>query len=309
MAFLPRFRLSILTLKDRPVQSRGRPVGRSRMKIVAGRWSNWSGGVVCRPQAIIAPRDEVELAAAIRQAPGPVRVPGTGHSFTPLNATDGTIVDLAAFMGVRGMDPGRRGAPIAASTPIWDVGPALCSLGFGFKNQGDIDRQTLAGVVSTGTHGTGPTLGSFSADVAGFRLMLATGEVIDCTPTDNADIYEAGRLSLGMLGVLTEISMHVRPAYKLAEKNFLLPAGEAFNQLDSLVAANRHFEFFWFPYADNVICKSLNETDAAAPAPRGSEDMYRRGEKAGSDSRIFAGINEFLPYAPFLLRPAHRLFS
>src|SRR5580692_6362456 len=309
MAFLPRFCLSILTLKDRPVQSRWRPVGRSRMKIVAGRWSNWSGGVVCKPQAIIAPRDEVELAAAIRQAPGPVRVPGTGHSFTPLNATDGTIIDLAAFTGVRGMDPERQVATIAAGTPLWDAGPALCSLGFGFKNQGDIDRQTLGGVVSTGTHGTGESLGSFSADVAGFRLMLANGEIIDCTPSENAEIFEAGRLSLGLFGVLTEISMQVRPAYKLVEKNFLLSVDDAFTQMDALVAGNSLFDFFWFPYAVRVICKTLNDTTEPVPAPRSSEEMYKRGEKGGSDMRVFSGINEVLPYAPFLLKPAHRLFS
>jgi len=279
------------------------------MKIVAGRWSNWSGGVTCKPKQVVAPKDEVELAAAIRHARGPVRVPGTGHSFTPLNATDGTIVDLGAFTGVRGMDPARGIATIAAGTPIWDIGPALCSLGFGFKNQGDIDRQTLGGVVSTGTHGTGPTLGSFSADVAGFRLMLANGELLDCTPTENPDIFEAGRLSLGLLGVLTEISMQVRPAYKLVEKNFLMASADAFRDLDSLVASNRHFEFFWFPYSDNVVCKSLNETDEPAPSPRGSEEMFVRGEKTSGDSRTFAAINEFLPYAPFLLKPAHRLFS
>jgi FAD-linked oxidoreductase len=279
------------------------------MKIVAGRWSNWSGGVVCKPRQIVAPKDEVELAAAVRQAPGPVRVPGTGHSFTPLNATDGTIIDLAAFSGVRGLDPEREIATIAAGTPIWDIGPALCSLGFGFKNQGDIDRQTLGGVVSTGTHGTGTTLGSFSADVAGFRLMLATGEVIDCTPTENAEIYEAGRLALGLFGVLTEISMHVRPAYKLVEKNFLLAAEDALKDFDTLIGKNRHFEFFWFPYADNVICKTLNETNADAPTPRSSEAMFKRGEKSSRDSRIFTGINEFLPYTPFMLRSAHRMFS
>ena len=79
--------------------------------------------------------------------------------------------------------------------------------------------------------------------------------------------------------------------------------------MDALVNANRHFEFFWFPYAENVICKSLNETTDAAPAPRSSEEMYRRGEKAGTDSRVFTLINDVLPYAPFLLKPAHRLFS
>src|SRR6185295_12608929 len=135
------------------------------MKIVGGKWSNWSGGVICKPREIVAPKDEVALAAAVRQGKGPVRVPGSGHSFTPLNATDGTLIDLAAFGGLKGFDPATNVATLGAATRLWEVGPLLHPLGRGLKNMGDIDRQTLGGVVGTGTHGTGITLGSFSAEV------------------------------------------------------------------------------------------------------------------------------------------------
>ncbi len=89
----------------------------------------------------------------------------------------------------------------------------------------------------------------------------------------------------------------------------MLPIGELFRRLDGLVADNRHFEFFWFPYSDVGVCKVLNESDEDAPEPRSAEEMRVRGEKSGSDERAFAAINAVLPYAPFLLRPAHRLFS
>jgi FAD-linked oxidoreductase len=279
------------------------------MKIVGGKWSNWSGGVRCEPRKVVAPKDEVDLAAAIRQAEGPVRAPGSGHSFTPVHASDGMLLDLAAFDGLKSIDESRQTATLAAATPLWRAGPLLNARGFGLKNMGDIDRQTLAGAVNTGTHGTGRTLKNFSAEVAGFRLVLASGEVIDCSASENADIFAAGRTSLGTFGVMTEIAMNVRPKYKLVERNFLLPIKELFKQLDKLVADNRHFEFFWFPYADVAICKSLNETDEPAPEPRTAEQMYERGERGTSDQRAFGTINEFLPYTPFLLKPAHRLFS
>ena len=211
------------------------------MKIVGGKWSNWSGTVSCRPRTIVAPKDEVELAAAVRKADGGVRVPGAGYSFTPLNVTDGTLIDLSAFTGLKGCDPGRQVATIAAATPLWGIGSLLHPMGFALKTMSDIDRQTLGGAVGTGTHGTGITLGSFSADVASFRLVLANGEVIHCSPDENAEIFAAGRTSMGMLGVMTEIDMNVRPIYKLGEKQFVHPIDELFRQLDGLVAANRHF--------------------------------------------------------------------
>jgi FAD-linked oxidoreductase len=279
------------------------------MKIVGGKWSNWSGGVTCKPKEFVTPKDDVELAAAIRKCPAPVRVPGTGHSFTPLNATEGTIIDLKAFDGLHGFDHERAVATFGAATPVWEIGPLLHPAGFALKNMGDIDRQTLGGVVGTGTHGTGATLGSFSAEVAGFRLVLADGSLVDCSPSENTEVFDGGRCSMGMFGVMTEISMYVRPVYKLAEKEFLLPTAELFEKLDDLVAANRHFEFFWFPYADVAICKTLNETGEPAPDPRDAETMFKRGEASGSQARMFSLINEILPYASFLLAPAHRFFS
>src|SRR5262249_45196949 len=140
---------------------------RSPMKLVNGKWSNWSGGVKCRPKTVTAPNNEIDLAGAVRSAEGPLRVPGSGHSFTPLCASDGTLLDLSAFSGLKSVSFDPPTATILASTPLWELGPALHAKGLALKNMGDIDRQTLGGVVATGTHGTGPTLGSFSAEVAG----------------------------------------------------------------------------------------------------------------------------------------------
>lgn len=279
------------------------------MKIVGKTWCNWSGSVCCKPAQVIALKDEIDLAAAIRKAKRRIRVPGAGHSFTPLNATQGTLIDLAAFDGLRRLDRERGVATFGAATPIWNIGPLLHAEGFALVNQGDIDRQTLGGVVGTGTHGTGPDLGSFSAEVAGFRLVLASGQVLHCSRTENAEIFEGGRLSLGLLGVMTEISMFVRPVYRLVERQFLLPIVDLFRRLDSLIAGTRHFEFFWFPYSNHAVCKTLHETTDPAPEPLDPDDMYRRGEAVGGQARVFAAINAVLPYARPLVRPAHRLFS
>ena len=279
------------------------------MKIVGGKWSNWAGNVSFRPREVVAPRDEVELAAAVRKAEGNVRFPGTGHSFAPLNQTDGTLIDLSAFVGLKGFDPSRETASVAGATPLWGLGSLLHPLGYALKNMADVDRQTLAGAVATSTHGTGRMFGSLSADVASFRLLLASGEVIHCSADENADIFNAGRTAQGLLGVMTEIDMHVRPVYKLQRKYFLHPIDELFRQLEGLVNANRHFEFFWFPESEVAVCKALNESEAHAPTRHSARTLHARGERRRGREYVFAGINELVRTMPALTGPSHRFMS
>jgi len=279
------------------------------MKIVGGKWSNWSRNVVFRPKHVAVARDELELAAAVRQAEGRVRFPGAGHSFSPLNQTDGTLIDLGAFTGLKGFDPERETASIAGATPLWGLGSLLHPLGYALKNMGDVDRQTLAGAVATSTHGTGRTLGSLSAEVASFRLLTATGEIIHCSRQENADIFAAGRTAMGLLGVMTEIDMRVRPVYKLQRKYFLHPIDELFRQLDGLVEANRNFEFFWFPDSQFAVCKALNESQAHAPTRHSARTLHARGERRRANEYVFAGLNELMCYMPGLSRPAQLFFT
>lgn len=279
------------------------------MKIVGGKWTNWSGNVQFKPRHVLEPKDEVDLAVAIRKTGGHIRFPGNGHSFAPLNQTDGTLIDLSAFSGLKGFDPEREVASIAGATPLWGLGSLLHPLGYALKSMGDIDRQTLGGAVATGTHGSGRGLGSLSADVASFRLLLTTGEVIHCSPEENPEFFAAGRLSLGLFGVMTEIDMKVRPVYKLQRKYFLHPVVELFRQLDGLVNANRTFSFFWFPHSEIAVCRSLNETECHAPERHSARTLFSRGERRRVDEYVFSGISELMRFVPGLTKPAQRFFT
>lgn len=279
------------------------------MKIVGGTWTNWSGSVSFRPRDIVAPTEEVGLAAAVRKTEGHVRFPGNGHSFTPLNQTDGTLIDLKAFTGLKGFDPGREVASIAAATPMWELGSLLHPLGYALKNMGDVDRQTLGGAVATGTHGTGLKFGSLSADVASFRLLTSGGEVLHCATDENPEIYAAGRLALGLFGVMTEIDMAVRPIYKLQRRYFTMPVAELVPRLDGLIATNRNFEFFWFPCSDFAVCKSLNETEAHAPTRHSARTLKARGEIRRPQEYVFAGGCELLRLLPGFSKGLNRFFT
>jgi FAD/FMN-containing dehydrogenase len=149
---------------------------------------------------------------------------------------------------------------------------ALWAEGLSLINQGDINLQSLAGALATGTHGTGAAIGSISTQACGYRMMLADGSMVECGPDRNGALFQAQRLSLGLLGVATEVLLHVMPAYYLEERITRVKLSDIGARLDELALATRHMEFFVFPYSDDAILKTLQPVPAGGVF-RGGKDL------------------------------------
>ncbi|MGD1934935.1 MAG: D-arabinono-1,4-lactone oxidase [Candidatus Phaeomarinobacter sp.] len=268
-------------------------------------WTNWSGALTCAPSSYIEAGSEDEIRAAIQEAAaqgrGPVRAPGTGHSFTPIVITDGTMINIDAHAGLVDVDSAAARARLKAGTKISDLGAPLLEAGLALANQGDINRQSIAGAISTGTHGTGLTLGSVSAQAAGLRIATADGGTINCSADENPEVFTAGRVSLGTLGIITEFVLQCLPAYSLRETGGRMAVTDVFAQMETLVSDNRHFEFFWFPFADDVLVKFLNTTDEPARPPRDSG--------GGMEQFAMVAACEISRFAPFMRGPLQRFLT
>jgi FAD-linked oxidoreductase len=230
------------------------------------RWRNWSGSVAASPERIERPRSEAELAALVAGARR-VRAAGTGHSFMPLCETDGLLVSLADMAGPIEVAADRSSAWVPAGMAIGALTRALWEEGLSLANQGDIDKQAIAGALATATHGTGRTLGSLSTFARAFRLVLADGSVIECDAEREGELFEAQRVSLGALGVMSRVRLAVVPAYRLKETLRRVPLAEILTQWDDLVARHRHVEFFVFPYADEALLKILEPVESGDDPP------------------------------------------
>jgi len=264
---------------------------------VAATWCNWAGNLTARPRQIAQPASEaelIELVRATRAEAGPLRVVGTAHSFVPLCAADGGIlVSLDGVQGVIEADRERGEASVWAGTKMHALGAPLLEAGLALTNQGDIDRQSIGGAVGTGTHGTGPTLGNISTQVVGLRLVLASGEVLDCSETQEPEVFEAARVALGALGLISRLTLRCQPAYRLHERTWVAGFDDCLAQLPELIRATRHFEFWWVPHEDACAMKALDVTDAepAVLAPpvetRGRLARYMTPESVDWSYRVF----------------------
>lgn len=230
-------------------------------------WRNWSGSQRSSPKAWLNPRDEAELIAQMRSASGTVRVTGAGHSFSALCKTDDTLLSIDQLKGVIDHDPDTLQATVWAGTRLRDLGGPLWDLGQGLPNQGDVDPQSVAGACGTSTHGTGITLGSFSSMVRRVRLVTPQGEIIEAHAGQDAEVFHAAATSLGALGIVSQIRLQNRMAYKLREREFLEDLPSVLSKLDAYVRDNRHFEFWTFFETNRAVVKLLNETTAEDTPP------------------------------------------
>jgi L-gulonolactone oxidase len=228
-------------------------------------WTNWSGVVTCRPLRVERPRNTDELVAAVRAAPR-LRVAGSGHSFSEVAATDDVLLSLEDYATPWSLDAGTGTATVPGGARLDRVNRFLHERGRALANLGDIDRQTVAGAVSTGTHGTGLGPPSLSAQVDGLTLVTAAGDVLECAADGDADVLRAAQVGLGALGVVAEVRLRTVPAFALRYRKWRATLDEAVSDLPRRAREHRHLEFFWLPGADVVEMKAL---DATEEAPRG----------------------------------------
>ncbi len=243
--------------------------------MAAAEWRNWAGDQACRPAQRLAPRDRGELAAAIvaaAEAGRKVSVAGSGHSFTEAAMTDGTMIDIGALGGVIDADPSTGLVKVGAGTILADLNRELDRLGLAMENLGDIDRQTVAGAISTGTHGTGAMLGILSSQVVGVELVTADGAVHELDESE-PDLLRAARVSVGALGAITAVTLRCVPAFVLEMVSKPEPREEVLASFSERAEASDHFELFTFPYADSAFVLERDRTESQ-PRPRGTVGTY-----------------------------------
>ncbi|WP_185057706.1 MULTISPECIES: D-arabinono-1,4-lactone oxidase [Pseudomonas] len=254
-------------------------------------WRNWSGAQSCLPLARLAPKDLDELVQVVTRAEGRIRPVGSGHSFSALVPTDGTLLSLSFFSGLLNHDAASLQAEFGGGTPMSRMGPALKAVGQALLNMADVDYQTLAGAIATSTHGTGKAFGSYASQVVGLQLVTASGEVIDCDAHRHPEVFKAGRVSLGALGLVTRVRLQNRPAYRLRERQWVAKTEELLEDIDAHTRDNQHWEMQVVTHSDYALAIALNETSDPATPPISPEEeggnefvtLIEKLDKYGSD--------------------------
>ena len=260
----------------------------------ASNWQNWSKSLAPASARLENPYDLDALIKLVQQTTGPVRPVGSGHSWQQLIPNDNLILQLSHFDEVGTVDTTTKRAWIGAGARLHDASPQLAEQGYAFRNLGDIDVQTLAGSISTGTHGTGQGLPALHAEVTGLRLVTGSGEQLEISTRHNTDQLDGARVGLGALGVLTEIEVQLVERHKLHRRMWAEKHDALLARAHTLWAENRNFEFFYIPFSGFSFGLTHNIVDA--------EDTPRARDTSDSEVRQLKALRDWLRWLPGLRR-------
>ncbi|MEC2057123.1 FAD-binding protein [Peribacillus psychrosaccharolyticus] len=234
------------------------------MKTAQGkRWRNWSKTCECTPEKILYPSSIEEVVSFVKEAvkqKKKIRVVGAGHSFTDLVKTDNWLVSLDLLSGIEQLDEAASTVTVLGGTRLFQLGEGLGQEGYSQENLGDINVQSIAGAISTGTHGTGLEFGNIPTQVVELVIVTASGEVLTVSEEQNPQYFKACLLSLGVLGIIVKVTLKIirTPIYEYRSEKIEYPL--FVQQLEYFINENRHFEFYLFPYSDLVQVKTMNIT-------------------------------------------------
>ncbi|MFB6465580.1 D-arabinono-1,4-lactone oxidase [Cytobacillus sp. Hz8] len=228
------------------------------------RWRNWSHTVENKPDQIFYPTSLEELSTIVKEAKEykkTIRVAGAGHSFTSLLKTNEWIISLDSLSGIESLNKEKSTVTVLGGTRLYTIGKELGKRGYSQENLGDINVQSIAGALSTGTHGTGLQFGNLSTQVIELTLLTANGECLTLSAYKQPHFFQASLVSLGCLGIIVKVTLKIIEApiyiYQCKKVNY----DQLIQKLDAYILNNRHFEFYLFPYSNTVQVKKMNETN------------------------------------------------
>ena len=237
-------------------------MGRSSQQTT--RWSNWAGNQQTGSVLVSKPQTESELQQVVQNAQTSgrrVKAVGSGHSFTAIAVAEEVLVDLSKYDEILAIDKINQTVTVQSGIQLSKLNQALYENSLAMQNLGDIAYQTIAGAISTSTHGTGAKFTGIANQVVALRVVLADSSIVECSANVNAELFSCARVGLGAIGLISTVTLKVVPAFNLAVIEEPMRLDEVLQNLDLHVDSNDHFEFFWVPHTGWALTKRNNRNN------------------------------------------------
>ncbi len=273
------------------------------------KWTNWSENYLAYPSRFYAPQSIEEVCEVVKEQAllnRTIRVTGAAHSFSPVAMPEQSALTLHHLRGIISVDKEAHTATFYAGTYLYEVGPILAEYGLALINMGDIQKQTLAGAISTATHGTGVTLGSFASIVTRWGIVTGEGDYLEHDRGEDA-LSEALYVSVGMLGILVTVTIQVIPLYSLAYTSERHDFYTEIQNFQQSIRENRNVEWYYFPGSNQIQVKKMTQV-APQQQPK-VQKLIDQAKNQALENGLFYVASELCKRKPSLSLAVSRLAS
>lgn len=228
---------------------------------------NWSGNQKWTPNKLIQPYTTDEIISVVKSAISnkkKIRVFGSKTSSSSLNNTNDISLNLDNYQGIIHIDKANYLVTVKSGTKLYKLTKILAKNDLALENLGDFNKQSIAGAIATATHGSGIYLGILSTQVVGIKFINGLGKEIYCSRKEKPELFKCMQVSLGTLGIVTEITLSCIDKYRVKLDKFSEKISDVLANINDYNANNRNFELLWFPYTNNTLTKYSNITNFKA---------------------------------------------
>ncbi len=272
------------------------------------KFRNWAGNIAAEIPSFYQLGSEAELASIFLKH-NRIRIVGSAHSWSDICVSAEALVNLERLNRVISIDKARKTVRVQAGIKINALNELLDREGLALSNLGSISSQSLAGAISTGTHGTGIGFQILGSQILEFALIGADGEKRAINRKKEPELFNAAVVNLGCLGVVTEMTLQLTDSFNLHDITETIDFDDVIDNLETLLETNEHLKFWWLPPSGKLIVYRYNKT-----LEKRNDWRFRQILKDEAASVVFyrslVKIASVLPgFAPTVSRLMTRLFK
>ena len=203
------------------------------------------------------------------------------------------MINLDNFARVVSEDTDKGIVTVEAGLRLRDLDKELEKRGLSMPNLGSIDDQSIAGAIATGTHGSSMEHGPLSESISSMKLVLANGQLVQCSATTNSELFRAALVSLGALGIIVEITYHAVPDFKISWKQSLEPISHILETWNTTLWTSAEFtRIWWMPYKDCAVVWRAHKTEEPLSPP---PENYYGGKLGFHTYHILLWLGRYVP--------------
>ena len=223
---------------------------------------NWASNIQATIPYYYQPETEEQLIRIVQQH-SKVRIVGTGHSWSALCPSEEALINLDKYSKVLSIDKVAKTVTVQPGIKLWQLNEYLDTQGMAMTNLGSISKQSLAGAISTATHGSGIQFQVLASLVRSFTLIKANGSKVSLDKEKNKEVFNLSIISLGSLGLVSEITLSISEAFRLHDRTVAIGFDEMLANLDDYIQNTDHFKIWWFPHVDKAVIYQYDRTQDA----------------------------------------------